>query len=179
VACVLHDFVLGDIEQIGCLMKINSTRFGELEPDDSELIHFEAGLIGFREERDFVLIAHGESPIIAWLQSRDNGALALPVVSAHGLTSHYPDVAIGPIAQAAGLGDRLDDLAVMAILCAVQGQPATVNLLAPVVVNVATRKGAQLILDGSRFSTRELFVLPGGGGRSARADGPLAIAAAE
>jgi flagellar assembly factor FliW len=32
--------------------------------------------------------------------------------------------------------------------------------LAPIVVNAATRKGAQVILEGTRFSTRELFVLP-------------------
>jgi flagellar assembly factor FliW len=46
------------------------------------------------------------------------------------------------------------------ILSAPRGQPATVNLLAPLVVNADTRNGAQVILENTRFSARELFVLP-------------------
>jgi flagellar assembly factor FliW len=48
----------------------------------------------------------------------------------------------------------------MVVLCALSGQPATVNLLAPIVVNASTRTGAQVILEGTRFSTREFFALP-------------------
>jgi flagellar assembly factor FliW len=48
----------------------------------------------------------------------------------------------------------------MAVLSAPRGGPATVNLMAPIVVNASTRKGAQVHLEGTRFSTRELFVLP-------------------
>ncbi len=48
----------------------------------------------------------------------------------------------------------------LVVLCAPIGQPATVNLLAPIVINSETRTGGQVILDGSRFSTREVFVAP-------------------
>jgi flagellar assembly factor FliW len=47
----------------------------------------------------------------------------------------------------------------MAVLCASAGQQPTVNLLAPVVVNVRSRKGAQILLENSTFSTSEPFVL--------------------
>ncbi len=153
-------------------MKIESERFGTLDLDENEIIRFPQGVIGFPKETQFILIRHGESPIVAWLQSATNAALAFPVVSVHGLTADYPDVPIEPLAAAADLGDTMEDLAVMAVLCAVTGQPATVNLLAPVVVNVATRRGSQLILDGSRFSTRELFMLPSGGDGARQAQAP-------
>jgi flagellar assembly factor FliW len=68
-------------------------------------------------------------------------------------------VDLAPIANKVGLGTDTEDWAVMAVLAAPKGQPATVNLLAPVIVNVATRVGAQLFLEGSSYTTRELFVM--------------------
>jgi len=141
-------------------MQIATTRFGSVEVPEENLIHFKSGIIGFTKETRFALIPHGQSTLIAWLQSAHTPALAFPVVSAHGLVLDYPDVLLEPVAEKAGLGGSTDDYAVLAVLCATQLQPATVNLLAPLLINSVTRQGAQVFLEGSRFSTRELFVLP-------------------
>lgn len=141
-------------------MKIDSIRFGTIEVPDEELIHFPNGVIGFPEERAFVLLRHGDSDVVAWLQSTQTPQLAFPVVSAHGLSADYPDVDVIEFASNAGLGELGDDYAVIAVLSASRFAPATVNLLAPIVINATQRIGGQLFLDGSRFTTRELFVLP-------------------
>lgn len=141
-------------------MHIATTRFGSVEVPEENLIHFKSGIIGFPRETKFALIPHGESTLIAWLQSAQTPGLAFPVVSAHGLVLDYPDVPLEPVAEKVGLGGSSDDYAVLAVLCATQQQPATVNLLAPLLINAATRQGAQVFLEGSRFTTRELFVLP-------------------
>ena len=140
---------------------IQSERFGTIEMASEEVLEFPAGVVGFPAEREFVLVRHGESSVVAWLQSIKTPGLALPVVSAHGLSQDYPDVALEAFAEHAGLGSNPEDLAVVVVLCAPRGLPATVNLLAPIVVNAATRKGAQIFLEGSSFTTRELFALPG------------------
>lgn len=139
-------------------MNIHSRRFGDIEIDDESVLQFSQGIIGFPEEREFVLIPHSSTGFLAWLQSVRTPGLALPVVSAHAFGEKYPDVPVEPAAEAAGVGSTAEDVAVMVVLCAPQGQPATVNLLAPIVVNATTRTGAQVILDGSRFTTRELFI---------------------
>jgi flagellar assembly factor FliW len=141
-------------------MQIATTRFGSVEVPEENLIQFKCGIIGFPKESKFALIPHGESTLIAWLQSAQTPALAFPVVSAHGLVLDYPDVPLDPLGEKAGLGGSADDYAVLAVLCASQMQPATVNLLAPLLINSVTRQGAQVFLEGSRFTTRELFVLP-------------------
>jgi flagellar assembly factor FliW len=107
-----------------------------------------------------MLIPHATSTAIAWLQSTTTPDLAFPVVSAHAFDSEYPDVALMDLASAAGIGDKGEELAVLVVLSAVRGQPATVNLLAPLVINSKTRMAGQLFLEGSRYSTRELFMLP-------------------
>jgi flagellar assembly factor FliW len=139
-------------------MNIQSQRFGVVEFADDAVVNFPAGMIGFANERRFVLIPHKNSSYLAWLQSATTPALAFPVVSAHAFGTDYADVSI-EAAKVAGVGGQAEECAVMVILCALQAQPATVNLVAPVVVNLQTRLGAQVILQDNRYTTREPFVL--------------------
>ena len=141
-------------------MQISTTRFGLVEVPEEALIHFKSGIIGFPRESTFALIPHGGSTLIAWLQSAATPALAFPVVSAHGLVADYPDIVLAPVAEKAGLQGEEDDFAVLAVLSAPRSLPATINLLAPLLINSVTRQGAQVFLEGSRFTTRELFVIP-------------------
>jgi len=141
-------------------MNIESQRFGTLDINEDELLSFPAGVIGFPSEQRFALVPHHGSGYIAWLQSVSTPELAFPVVSAHAFGDRYPDVPVAGAAEEAGIEGSEETLAVMVVLCALSGQPATVNLLAPILVNATTRKGAQVILEGTRFSTREFFVLP-------------------
>lgn len=136
-------------------MKIESQRFGTMDVAEDQLIRFADGMIGFPEEKEYVLLPHGQSESIGWLQSTENPALAFPVVSAHDVTANY--IGLDALINAAGLGSNREDVAVMAVLSAPQNGPATVNLVAPIVVNATTRNGAQILLDNSRFSTREIF----------------------
>jgi flagellar assembly factor FliW len=163
------------VQESTTMQKIATSRFGTVEVSEENLIRFDSGLIGFPQERMFALIPHGSSTVIAWLQSVSTPELAFPVVSAHGLVADYPDVPVTLAAEKVGLGTDAEQLAILAVLCANQGVPASVNLLAPILIDVATHCGAQVFLDGSRFTTRELFVLPGA--PRERKDGPSAGAA--
>ncbi len=140
-------------------MEIATTRFGTIECPAEQTLRFERGLIGFYDEHEFLLINHGQSEVVAWLQSTATPDLAFPVVSAHAF-SGYPDVTVKESAERAGLACSAEHYAIMAVLSAPRGQPATVNLLAPLIVDTTSRKGAQVVLENTRFSARELFVLP-------------------
>jgi flagellar assembly factor FliW len=159
-------------------MQINSQRFGVVELEDDAVLNFPEGIIGFPREQSFALVPHQGSTYLAWLQSVTKPELAFPVVSAHYFLDSYPDVPVSPAAHAAGVQGNEDDYAVLVVLCAPIGQPATVNLLAPIVVNSQTRTGAQIILEGSRFSTREIFVAPTATRATEETSGPAPALAA-
>ena len=141
-------------------MIIQSDRFGSIDINTEDIVTFPRGIIGFADEHEFVLIRTKNAHAIGWLQSANTPYMALPVVSAHVLIPKYPDVDIESYADAAGLGQILEDLAVLVVLNAPPGVPATVNLVAPIIVNASTHRGAQLLLEGSHFTTREMFMLP-------------------
>jgi flagellar assembly factor FliW len=157
-----HDLVPG--QKRSDKMILQSDRFGAVEIDAADVLTFPAGIIGFPKEDAFVLVRRTNSQMVGWLQSTKSSYLALPVVSAHLLSPRFPDVQIDTYAERAGLGNDSEELAVLAVLSAPPGQPATVNLMAPIIVNATTRVGAQLMLEGTQFTTRELFIFPASSG---------------
>lgn len=141
-------------------MRIVSNRFGQIDLEEKDVIDFPRGLVGLRQERQFVLLRKTPESPVGWLQSVTTPALALPVVSVDALAADIPlGEMIDAVAQA-GLDADIDQCAVMAVLCAPGATTAaTVNLLAPIVVNATTRTGAQVILERAQFTAREPFAL--------------------
>lgn len=146
---------LGTLEKI---MHIESKRFGSVAFDESAVINFPHGIIGFPNAKRYILLGQGDSQVIGWLQSVDAPEVALPVASAHAFPTPYPDVPLTEALLAADMEAPSDSVAILAVVIATPTEQATVNLLAPIVIDADRRQGAQIILQGSRFSTRELLV---------------------
>ncbi len=141
-------------------MRVESRKFNTIiELEDDKVIQFPNGLIGFADEKEFILLEREQSPRIAWLQSVNNPDLALPVVSGHELGEDYPDVPLSDALYADRVGDFGDDTAVMLVLTCQHGMAPTINMMSPIVVDAKTRTGAQLILQGTRFASREVLTL--------------------
>jgi flagellar assembly factor FliW len=138
-------------------VKIQSSRFGELEVAEETLITLPLGMVGFPDDTTFAWIAHRNSNDIVWLQSAHTKELAFPLVNAVTIAAGYPDVPVEEMAEQVGL--EFEDpncLALMVVLSAsTQGGPI-VNLMAPVVINSQSRQGSQVVLTNSRFTTAQL-----------------------
>lgn len=136
------------------VIQFKSSRFGDLEVRASAVIDIVHGLIGFPEMRKFVLLDY--NPPFSWLHSIELPELAFVVVNGAEFGGSY-DFGL-PI------GDRdielLDGDEVAVInLVSVRPDPSmtTVNLKAPLIVNLRTMKGRQIILDDARYPTRHLL----------------------
>jgi flagellar assembly factor FliW len=141
-------------------MRVESRKFNTvIETEESNVIQFPFGLIGFANEKEFILIEREQSPRIAWLQSVKSPELALPVVSSHELDAAYPDVPLEDALYADRVAPIGDDTALMVVLTCQSGMTPTINMMSPIVVDAKTRTGAQVILQGTRFASREALSL--------------------
>ena len=136
-------------------MKINTTRFGELNVPMECIIRFVSSLAGFPRHKRFALFPYEENSPFYILQSVSNANLTFVMVDPYRFFNGYvfdldDDLAaeLGLSAEnppgvyaLATLHDKLDD--------------ATVNLLGPVLVNWANRTAAQLTLQNSSFAVRQ------------------------
>jgi len=132
-------------------LKLTTTRFGELEIDPETLIELPAGLIGFPAAKNFVLLEYTQP--FSWLQCTELPDLAFVVVSAAEFGDEYSfDL---PVQDRALDLTATDEVAIFNLVTIrPDASLSTVNLKAPVVVNLRNRKGKQVILDDPRYPTR-------------------------
>lgn len=129
-------------------------RFGEFTFAESEIIEFPWGIPGFSNLRRFVAIQLDEQPHFVWLQSLDDLGVALPTGDPWLIFPDY-DPKLPPYATTALELKSPEDFAVLCIVVVTPGaEDMSMNLLAPVIINLKTRRGRQITLDGSDYAVR-------------------------
>ena len=132
---------------------IVTKHFGEIVVREDQIINFSPGLLGFTDFHRFILIEHGQDSPFLWLQCVDKADLAFVVIDPLFV---LPDYQIGPIngvRKELGI-QNLQDLKVLVILTIPPGRPQemTANLMGPLLINLANRRGKQLVLESSPYS---------------------------
>lgn len=140
---------------------VKTRNFGSINVRSDQIIYLEPGLLGFTQYHRYVLIEHIREAPFLWLQCLDNGDLAFVVIDPRCLLSDYQPALLAPVMREMGV-TRLEDLKILVILTIPSGKPQemTANLMGPVVINLKTRQGRQLVLEDSRYSHKHR-VLPG------------------
>lgn len=140
-------------------MKIQTSRFGEVEVSEDSLFSFVSPIIGYQEEKEFALIEHKESSSFKWLQSTKTPNLAFLVAIAGIFGIDYSFELPETTQEELGIETAGDVLALnIVVIPHANPRASTINLLAPLVFNVNNHKGSQIILTGTNFSvTYPLF----------------------
>jgi len=141
-------------------MTCPTAHWGPTTVDPSSTIEFPEGLPGFEACRRFVPLQHPGRAGLVFLQSLDQVDLcflALPVAAVrpdYSLALSADDAAMLGFAE--GFHPELGaDVLALAILCLAEGQAATANLLAPVVIDIRSRRAVQAIRPDRRYGCRE------------------------
>ena len=138
-------------------MKVNTKIFGEVDIEDSKVIHFVNGIIGFPELTDFALIHDSEKERVAsvrWLQSMQEPAFAMPVLDPLVVKEDYnPEVEDELLKP---LGEWIPDDILVLVTMSVPSDitKMTVNLQAPIIVNAEKKKACQIIVDTDKYPVR-------------------------
>lgn len=135
--------------------QIKTTRFGDVEIEENRCIRFPLGLPGFPEQRHFALMEHRPGSPFMWLQSTDTPDLAFVVMDPFLIVSDYlQDLSDQDRAMVSGENGARPLL--LSIVNIPPGEPRkmTANLLGPLVIDVNSRTGKQVILSGSGYHTR-------------------------
>lgn len=137
------------------VVKFSSTRFGELSVAEDKIIAFPNGVLGIPDAKKFIILDYeGEVPF-KWLQSVDDPALAFLVAIPTLIKPDYL-VCLNK-AEIADIGECKDeDIVIFTILTVPEGNPkgVTANLRGPIVINSATMRGKQIILQDERYAVR-------------------------
>ena len=131
--------------------------FGTLPYEEEAVFHFPSGLPSFEDQRRFLPIEPADSSPLIFLQSVTRPGLcflAFPV----GLVDPDYQLTLMPEdlmelglrpEQASPIGR---DTLILVLLSIRDGTPITANLMAPIVVNIETRRAVQAIRCDARYS---------------------------
>lgn len=141
------------------------TRYFEvLGYEPHSVIRFPAGLPGFEDERQFILIEQSEHRPLLFLQSLADQDLCFTMLPILVVSPDYSLLMSPEDVDLIGLDParqpRIGRDVFCGVLLAVQENEITANLLAPVVINLATRVAVQAIQAEAGYSHRHRVASP-------------------
>lgn len=132
-----------------------SARFGQIEYQAEDLVHFHGRLVGFPAYDGFLLLQHKEGSPFRWLQSVEEPTLAFLVVDPATFLEDYAPEMPESDCKALELVPDTPRL-VYTIVTIPPGRPRdmTLNLAGPLVINAVTGKARQVVLEDSQYPIR-------------------------
>lgn len=136
-------------------MIISTSRFGQVELKEEDVLTFAEGLLGFADLRKFVLLDDPNDEIFAWLQSCEAPQIAFPVLEPELFSATYKTNLTKSDLEA--LKMTAQDKARYFSIITIPDDPTlmTANLKAPIVVNMAARTARQCVLQDNNLAIRE------------------------
>lgn len=135
-------------------MQVETLNFGQLNVRDEDIITFKQGLPGFEPLHRWMIVNPDPDLPFSYLQSLDQGEIALIMTDPFNF---YPDyeLKLTEDVQSELLIEQSSDVLVWSIV-SIQDDilTASINLLAPVVINLVHKIGKQIILNDQRYRTK-------------------------
>lgn len=132
---------------MGRTMEVFTTRFGTLSVRPQDELLFEQGLVGLEDCLRWVVLSDSQNPALGWLQSIEHAHVGLGIVSPRRFVAGYQLRVDRDDLHSLDLATLRD--AEVVVIASRQESGLTLNLRAPLVINVETRRGCQVIAKDS------------------------------
>lgn len=134
-------------------MLVNTKFFGEIEIDEKSILNFEEGIPGLEDNHRFVMLDVDSKTSIKCLQSIDNSTLCLIITSPWDYFHDYEIELYDDDIEKLGIKSE-NDVVVYNVLT-VHDEKMTVNLVAPIVINIDNNKAKQIVFSNLKYNIRQ------------------------
>lgn len=136
-------------------MIIQTSRFGQVQLNNEDIITFSEGLLGFQDLRTFVLLDDPNDDIFAWLQSCESPAIAFPVLEPELFSETYKINLSKSDLEILQMPDSKKARAFCIVTIPDDPTMMTANMKAPIIVNVDKKRARQCVLQDNHLAIRE------------------------
>ncbi len=132
-------------------MRISTTRFGDINIDESRIIQMLGGMLGFEHLKRYVLLIQDEKIPFWWFQSIEDGSVAFVIINSLAVKPDYEPVVSDDEVKLLEIASPED--AVLFSVVTIRSDPfkVTANLRAPIVINAKKMLGKQVVLVESDY----------------------------
>lgn len=144
-------------------MQLQTKHFGTIDVEEKDTLYFPSGIPGFENVKKFILLGKQEAdnPFF-WLQGVDNPELAFVVTDPFYIKdNYYVDVDDEEIKEIQ-IKDTENVLTLAIVTIPENVKNMTVNLKAPVLINMKNNMGKQVIMKDDTFPVK-YYIMTGEG----------------
>ena len=134
-------------------MKTIQTRFGEVEYDPANLLHFPAGMIGFPTLHDFIVMPNKKEGPLFWIQSIDDPDIAFVLTDPSNFFPNYQITPENSEKNSLKITDN-DDCFILSVVTVPPDQKISLNLAAPILFSPKTNRAIQVILENTEYQSK-------------------------
>jgi flagellar assembly factor FliW len=132
-------------------MRLYTKNYGIKEYDESEIITFPKGIPGFENLTKFIIFPIEGNPVFNVMHSIEDLAIGLIVVSPFYVMKEYEFKLEDEYINELKIQKESDVLVVNTVCLNKEMKKMTANLKAPIVININSKIGEQLILDNDKY----------------------------
>lgn len=140
---------------------IQTKYHGEIEINKEDILHFEKGIPGFLDEKDFILLPLSDDQTFSIMQSLTTPYVAFVIASPFHFFQDYEFKLEDPIVEELDIKAEKDVLVFLILSVGDPFEKTTANLQAPVIINSSNHKAKQVILNDGRYKTKHPIVQKG------------------
>lgn len=134
-------------------MKTIETRFGEVEYDPDNLLHFPAGMIGLPTLHDFIVMPNKKDGPLFWIQSVDDPDIAFVLTDPSNFFLDYLIVPDEQERNVLKVSDK-DPCFMLSVVTVPPDYKVTINLAAPILFAPKTNRALQVILENTDYKSK-------------------------
>lgn len=134
--------------------KIVSGKLGEIEFSETDIITLSAPILGFPDLNDFILISNDKSYPFLWFQSVQDANICFILVEPDIFYPDYKPNLNKREAKILGAEEKIDIKLFGIVVVPDQPKNATVNLRAPLALNMGKKLAKQVILEDDKWQIK-------------------------
>jgi flagellar assembly factor FliW len=138
-------------------MKLSTLRFGEIEIAEEDIFTFPHGIPGFEDKTRFIMLQPDESVQVTFLQSIEEGTLAFIVTNPFIFFPDYEFDLPETVEKEIGIESEADVMIFSMLSITQPKDQFSLNLLAPIVLNLREKTGKQIVLHHTNYRTKHFF----------------------
>ncbi len=135
-------------------MQISTSRFGLIEINETDIIKFNDGILGFENEDKFCIVDPNDQTLIVWLQSVKTPELAFPMIEPQIFKADYQANLLPADLASVQLENQAQAYTYNILTIPADISEMSANLKAPIVVNPNTSLGKQIVLQDNKLEVK-------------------------
>jgi len=141
------------------MLTVSTTRFGDILIEEDRVIHFPEGLLGFPDQKAYIIQQHKPGSSFYWLQSVDLPHLAFVIINPFlGEKDYIKELPPSDQSYFNGIEDGRTLALALVTIKPESVPPLTMNLVGPVIINLETRTGRQVVLSSTRYTCKHPLI---------------------